>query len=177
MIKRISTAAGKVLYENTYGEPPRVLPEQLVAQMNSMMMGVITDGTGKKAKLPGWDVAGKTGTTQSFKDALFVGYTSNLVTGVWFGNDDGSSMKKVTGGGLPAMTWSNYMIAAHQGLSPSPLFGTAGAMPIVPADTPAPANAEQPVADNGPKRWVIFCLMCLHPTNRPNRHSRLPESR
>ena len=148
VIKRISTAAGKVLFENTYGEPPRVLPEQLVAEMNSMLMGVVSDGTGKKAKLPGWDVAGKTGTTQSFKDALFVGYTSNLVTGVWFGNDDGSSMKKVTGGGLPATTWSTYMIAAHKGLSPSPLFGTVGPLPGAPE--PAVVQHQQPGAADKP---------------------------
>ncbi len=124
IIQRITTASGKVLFENVYDNAPRVLSEQNVSMMNQMMMAVISDGTGKKARLPGWQVAGKTGTTQSFKDALFVGFSSNLTTGVWFGNDDGHSMKKVTGGGLPAMTWSTFMIAAHEGLSPSPLFGT-----------------------------------------------------
>lgn len=123
IIKRVTTVSGKVLYENTYDEPPRVLSERIAAQMNQMMNGVLTRGTGKNAKLPGWQAAGKTGTTQSFRDALFVGYTANLVTGVWFGNDNGDSMKKVTGGGLPSKAWSQFMIAAHQGLSPAPLFG------------------------------------------------------
>jgi penicillin-binding protein 1A len=133
IIRRITTISGKVLYENTYDEPPKVISEKLAAQMNSMLSGVITRGTGKNAKLPGWQVAGKTGTTQSFRDALFVGYTANLTTGVWFGNDDGSSMKKVTGGGLPAKTWSDFMVAAHKGLSPAPLFGLGG-VPAAPAD-------------------------------------------
>jgi penicillin-binding protein 1A len=135
LIQRITTASGKVLFENVYDNPPRVLSEQNVSMMNQMMMAVISEGTGKKAKLPGWQVAGKTGTTQSFKDALFVGFSSNITTGVWFGNDDGNSMKKVTGGGLPAMTWSAYMIAAHEGLSPSPLFGTVNAPGAPPAST------------------------------------------
>lgn len=137
IIRRISTAEGEVLYENTYDNPPRVLEPEIVSMMNGMMMRVMTEGTGKSAKLPGWPTAGKSGTTQSFRDALFVGYTSNLTTGVWFGNDDGKSMKKVTGGGLPAKTWSKYMIAAHEGLSPSPLFGTTG-------------GSDLPVARSGP---------------------------
>lgn len=123
LIRRVSTPEGKVLYENTYDAPPRVLPPQVAVDMNYMMGQVIASGTGKKAALPGWQVAGKTGTTQSYRDALFVGFTSNLTTGVWFGNDDGTFMKKVTGGGLPALTWKSFMVAAHQGLSPAPLFG------------------------------------------------------
>jgi penicillin-binding protein 1A len=123
VIKRITTVSGKVLYENTYDQPPKVISEKIAAEMNRMLSGVITHGTGKNAKLPGWQVAGKSGTTQSFRDALFVGYTANLTTGVWFGNDDGASMKKVTGGGLPAKAWSQFMIAAHKGLTPSPLPG------------------------------------------------------
>ncbi len=137
IIRRISTAEGKVLYENTYDNPPRVLEPNIVSMMNGMMMRVISEGTGKNARIPGWSAAGKTGTTQSFRDALFVGYTSNLTTGVWFGNDDGKSMKKVTGGGLPARAWSQFMTAAHAGLSPSPLFGTAGGDPLR-ASEPAP---------------------------------------
>ncbi|TCL71940.1 transglycosylase domain-containing protein [Rhizobium sp. BK251] len=124
IIRRITTADGKVLYENTYDNPPRVLSEPIVANMNAMMMGVIDGGTGKSARLPGWQAAGKTGTTQNSRDALFVGFTSNLTTGVWFGNDDGKPMKKVTGGGLPAKAWKDFMVAAHKGLSPAPIFGS-----------------------------------------------------
>ncbi len=123
VIRRVTTAEGKVLYENTYDNPPRVVSETVAANMNAMMMGTIETGTGKSAKIPGWQAAGKTGTTQNSRDALFVGFTSNLTTGVWFGNDDGTPMKKVTGGGLPAKAWQEFMIAAHKGLSPAPLFG------------------------------------------------------
>ncbi len=174
IIRRISTTDGKVLYENDYAEPPRVLSEPVVAEMNRMMKGVITDGTGKKARLDRWEAAGKTGTTQSFRDALFVGYTSNLTTGVWFGNDDGQSMKKVTGGGLPAKAWHDFMTTAHSGLTPVPLVGegyvepqtepmTIGtilsdvfsggekrypAAPIAPGAAPAPSNnTMQPPAE------------------------------
>ncbi|WP_377291642.1 transglycosylase domain-containing protein [Rhizobium sp. SG2393] len=129
VIRRISTAEGKVLYENTYDNPPRVLDPVVVSEMNTMMEGVIERGTGKHARLDGWPAAGKTGTTQSFRDALFVGFTSQLTTGVWFGNDDGKSMKKVTGGGLPAKAWKEFMTAAHKGLSPSPIFGTTEVQP------------------------------------------------
>ncbi len=144
VIRRVTDAAsGKVLYENTYDNPPRVLSENVVANMNAMLMRVITEGTGKKARLDGWQVAGKTGTTQSFRDALFVGYTSNLTTGVWFGNDDGKSMKKVTGGGLPAIAWHDFMAAAHKGVPPAPLFGGGRPADEIPPTTIEPA-AEAP---------------------------------
>ncbi|MBN9032727.1 MAG: penicillin-binding protein [Rhizobiales bacterium] len=143
VIRRVTTASGKVLYENTYDNPPRVLAENVVANMNAMLMRVITEGTGKKARLDGWQAAGKSGTTQSFRDALFVGYTSNLTTGVWFGNDDGKSMKKVTGGGLPALAWHEFMTAAHKGLTPAPLFGNGQPVDDIPASTIEPA-AEAP---------------------------------
>ncbi|HLP66546.1 MAG TPA: transglycosylase domain-containing protein [Rhizobium sp.] len=123
VVRRITTPDGTVLYENDYANPPQVVSEQIVAAMNMMLTHVIEEGTGKNARLKGWPAAGKTGTTQSFRDALFVGYTSNLTTGVWFGNDDGTSMKNVTGGGLPAKAWQEFMTAAHSGLAPMPLGG------------------------------------------------------
>ncbi|TRL36496.1 PBP1A family penicillin-binding protein [Rhizobium straminoryzae] len=137
-VSRILDADGKVLYEADYSNPPQVLSEQVVATMNGMLSHVLTEGTGKAAKLANWEAAGKTGTTQSFRDALFVGYTSTLTTGVWFGNDDGTSMKKVTGGGLPARAWKDYMTAALKGYSPTPLFGV-GIQPA-PAQQPAPSG-------------------------------------
>jgi penicillin-binding protein 1A len=148
VIRRVTTADGsKVLYENTYDNPPRVLSEAIAANMNTMMMGVINQGTGKSAKLSGWQAAGKTGTTQNSRDALFVGFTSNLTTGVWFGNDDGKPMKKVTGGGLPAKAWQEFMVAAHKGLSPAPLFGNGQFM----ADPAAnPGFGDQPMASAEP---------------------------
>jgi penicillin-binding protein 1A len=151
IIRRVTTVSGKVLYENTYNAPPRVISETVAAQMNQMMAGVITRGTGKNAKLPGWQTAGKTGTTQSFRDALFVGYTANLVAGVWFGNDNGDSMRKVTGGGLPSKAWSQFMIAAHEGLAPAPLFGLG-------TDT-APAQDLSVDAESDPSRDTLFDMI------------------
>ncbi|MGR9170067.1 transglycosylase domain-containing protein [Rhizobium sp. KDH_Rht_773_N] len=150
VIRRVTTADGKVLYENTYDNPPRVLSEQIVAEMNMMMMGVINGGTGSSAKLPGWQAAGKTGTTQNSRDALFVGFTSNLTTGVWFGNDDGRPMKKVTGGGLPAKAWKEFMVAAHKGLSPAPLFGMGQTFGDPAANPGVDPNTGQPMAQAQP---------------------------
>jgi penicillin-binding protein 1A len=133
IVKRITDTDGKVLYEADYANPPRVLSEPVAATMNSMMNRVINEGTGRAAKLDGWQAAGKSGTTQSFRDALFVGYTSIVTTGVWFGNDDGAFMKKVTGGGLPAKAWKEYMTAAMKGYTPTPLFGSNQGLALPPA--------------------------------------------
>lgn len=139
VISRVLTPEGKVLYQTDFANPPRVLDPEIVSEMNQMMVGVVEHGTGKNARLKGWPAAGKSGTTQSFRDALFVGFTSNLTTGVWFGNDDGRSMKKVTGGGLPAKAWKTFMTGAHEGLTPSPIFGTAGVEPTFEARSNDPS--------------------------------------
>ena len=81
-----------------------------------MMQETLLTGTARKAEIPGWMAAGKTGTSQDFRDAWFIGYTANLVTGVWLGNDDNSPTKKATGGGLPVEVWTRFMRAAHQGV-------------------------------------------------------------
>ena len=121
VISKITSVSGEVLYQSDYANPPRVLSDKVVGEMNSMLMGVVREGTGTKAGVKGWQTAGKTGTTQNSRDALFVGYTSQLTTGVWLGNDDGSPMKRVTGGGLPAKAWHEFMASAHTGLTPEPL--------------------------------------------------------
>ncbi|MGX5805396.1 transglycosylase domain-containing protein [Bradyrhizobium sp. Arg314] len=144
-IQRIATAAGKVLYENNGGSAPRVIKADIVGMMNSMMTGTVEVGTAKKAAF-NWPSAGKTGTSQNSRDAWFVGYTANLTTGVWFGNDDGSAMKKVTGGALPAQAWHEFMVAAHEGVPVRPLPGTWKSTPsdtIVPDEIPS-ADASQP---------------------------------
>jgi penicillin-binding protein 1A len=93
--------------------------------MNEMLNAALISGTGRRAALPRHPAAGKTGTSQSFRDAWFVGYTTHLTTGVWIGNDDGSAMKRVVGGSLPADVWREVMLAGHEGLEPRPLAGTA----------------------------------------------------
>ncbi|WP_292016130.1 transglycosylase domain-containing protein, partial [Mesorhizobium sp.] len=145
-IRRVTTAGGKVLYDNNGGNAPRVVKQEIVGMMNSMMTGTVEIGTAKKAAFA-WPSAGKTGTSQNSRDAWFVGYTANLTTGVWFGNDDGSGMKKVTGGALPAQAWHEFMVAAHEGVPVRPLPGTWKSTPsdtIVPDDIPS-ADAGQPV--------------------------------
>ena len=150
-IQRIRSADGKVLYQNESGRNPRVLRQEVVGMMNSMMTGTVETGTARKAAFA-WPAAGKTGTSQNSRDAWFIGYTANLTTGVWFGNDDGTPMKKVTGGALPAQAWHEFMVAAHEGVPVLPLPGTrwtsgGGDGPIRLPDAPvSQAPAEDQVA-------------------------------
>jgi penicillin-binding protein 1A len=116
-ITEIRDRSGKVLYQRSGSGPSRVMTEEQAATMVSMMTGVIDHGTGRAATI-GRPAAGKTGTTQDYKDAWFVGFTPDLICGVWVGNDDGTPMKKVTGGKLPAQVWHNFMIAALAGIPP-----------------------------------------------------------
>jgi penicillin-binding protein 1A len=116
VVLKIRTAAGKVLYARPADALGQVIEPRNVAMMNTMMQETLLSGTAHKAELPGWMAAGKTGTSQDFRDAWFIGYTANLVTGVWLGNDDNSPTKKATGGGLPVEVWTRFMKAAHQGV-------------------------------------------------------------
>jgi penicillin-binding protein 1A len=121
VIERVTGAKGRQLYARNQQPLGRVVEARHIAMMNTMMQETLTLGTAHKAALPGWPAAGKTGTSQDFRDAWFIGYTANLVTGVWLGNDDNSPMKKVTGGGLPVDIWSRFMRDAHQGVPVSGL--------------------------------------------------------
>ena len=94
--------------------------------MNTMMRETLVSGTARSADLPGWQAAGKTGTSQDYRDAWFIGYTARLVTGVWLGNDDNAPTHRATGGGLPVDIWSRFMQAALRGVAPAPLPGLAG---------------------------------------------------
>ena len=106
----------KLLYARQAEQVNQVVEPRYVAMMNTMMQETIISGTARKAEIPGWTAAGKTGTSQDFRDAWFIGYTANLVTGVWLGNDDNSPTKKATGGGLPVEVWTRFMRIAHQGV-------------------------------------------------------------
>jgi penicillin-binding protein 1A len=116
VVNKIRTADGKVLYARPADQLGQVIEPRAVAMMNTMMQETLLSGTARKAELPGWMAAGKTGTSQDFRDAWFIGYTANLVTGVWLGNDDNSPTRKATGGGLPVEVWTRFMRAAHQGV-------------------------------------------------------------
>jgi penicillin-binding protein 1A len=116
VVLKIRTAAGKILYAHSSDQLGQVIEPRHVAAMNTMMQETLISGTAHKAELPGWMAAGKTGTSQDFRDAWFIGYTSRLVTGVWLGNDDNAPTRKATGGGLPVEIWSRFMKAALQGV-------------------------------------------------------------
>jgi penicillin-binding protein 1A len=123
-VKRIRTPDGTLLYERSGSGMGRVVDVVHVGQMNHMLMQAIRSGTGKQANLGSRPAAGKTGTTQDFKDAWFVGYTRQLVAGVWIGADTGQTMGKgVTGGTLPAQIWKKFMLSATAGQPISPLPG------------------------------------------------------
>jgi penicillin-binding protein 1A len=126
VIERITAGNGKLLYLRDKRSPGRIIDARYVAMMNEMMQQTLLIGTARHATFTGWPAAGKTGTSQDFRDAWFIGYTAQLVTGVWLGNDDGSATKHVTGGGMPVEIWSRFMRGAHEGVPVASLPGGGG---------------------------------------------------
>jgi penicillin-binding protein 1A len=112
---------GRLLWRRQTSGLPQVLPAPAVAQVVEMMKGVVIYGTGTAAQLDGRAMAGKTGTSQDYRDAWFMGFTADYVAGVWLGNDDNKSMKRVTGGGLPARIWKGMMSETEASLPFRPL--------------------------------------------------------
>ncbi|MFS8036513.1 transglycosylase domain-containing protein [Xanthobacter sp. AM11] len=123
VIDTVKAADGKVLYQRAVSGPGRVVAPEYVAMMNRMMTETLATGTARRADLPGWEAAGKTGTSQDYRDAWFVGYTARMVTAVWLGNDDSSPTKKASGANLPVEIWSRFMKTAHQGVPVAELPG------------------------------------------------------
>jgi penicillin-binding protein 1A len=170
VVERVRTLDGRLLYGGPAEPAGRIIDLRYVAMMNAMMRETLLIGTARKADLPGWAAAGKTGTSQDFRDAWFVGYTGHLVTGVWMGNDDNSPTKKATGGGLPVEVWSRFMRTAHQGvpmvdLPTAPRDGVfARVFPV--ADAPAPRagvrESVRPEADRGLDGWFLQRLFGSH---------------
>ncbi len=155
VIRRIRTVEGRTLYARQGDGTGKVIDGLRLAQMNHMMAQTLVTGTGKKAMLADQRPAGgKTGTSQDFRDAWFIGYTGNLTATVWLGNDDNSPTKKATGGSLPAEIWKAAMDKAHAGLPVAGLPGVAEQLPQnygpVPTD-----NAPIPPADVGADGRVI----------------------
>lgn len=141
-IERIRTASGRVIYDRNAGGTSRisVIGSPSLQYMNQMMREVLVSGTGTRARVPGYDLAGKTGTTSDYRDAWFVGYTSGFVAAVWMGKDDNSSMKGVTGGGVPAAAWRDFMAAALPRLQ-------VGAIPGGDAPPVATLPTDDPIGD------------------------------
>ena len=121
MVTEVDSPSGQVLYKRTAPDENRIIAEHVNKDLVAMMFGVMTEGTGRGASLWGREAAGKTGTTQDYHDAWFVGFTTDYVAGVWVGNDDSSPMRGVTGGSLPATIWRDVMTAAERGYPPLPL--------------------------------------------------------
>ena len=123
------------------GPGEQVISSKTAGLLTNMMQVVVSDGTGGRAKMDGWQVAGKTGTTQRARDAWFIGYTSDYVAGVWMGYDDNRPLTGVTGGGLPAEIWKEVMQRIHQGRTPRPLNAITPQVPaVVVAQTPQPQS-------------------------------------
>jgi penicillin-binding protein 1A len=156
-IERIRTADGKVLYD--HGPPQRtpVITEPALGEMDQMMRQVIAAGTGTRARIAGYDLAGKTGTTSDYRDAWFIGFTGGFVAAVWVGKDDNSPMRKVTGGGPPAEIWRNFMAQALPRLAARPIPSASApdaglatpASDVSPVAVP-PSGAEAPPAGPAP---------------------------
>jgi penicillin-binding protein 1A len=124
LVERIRDDQGHILFERAKEDPSRIVSARNVSAMNDMLNAVVAGGTGHGASLDYYPAGGKTGTTQSFKDAWFLGFTAQWVGGVWIGNDNASPMRSVTGGSLPAEIWKEVMAKAQEGLLAQPLPGT-----------------------------------------------------
>ena len=120
-VESITDTAKKPLYTRRTLSPVRAYPVPYARQVTSMLRDVIESGTGHGAQLGSRQAAGKTGTTQDYRDAWFMGFTQQYTTGVWMGNDDNSPMNKITGGLLPVDAWKAFMLKAHKGLKRKPI--------------------------------------------------------
>ncbi|HSZ52183.1 MAG TPA: penicillin-binding protein 1A [Caulobacteraceae bacterium] len=156
-IERIRTADGRVLYNHGAADGGRVpvIGEPALAYMTQMLRQVVASGTGTRARIADYDLAGKTGTTSDYKDAWFIGYTGGFVAAVWVGRDDNTPMHRVTGGGPPAEIWHAFMQAALPRLAAQPIPG-GSAPPAPPTDEtaaslePTPESPDESGAGRGP---------------------------
>jgi penicillin-binding protein 1A len=166
VVEHVRGVDGKTLYRRDTQTLGRIVDERHVAMMNVMMRETLASGTAHRADVSGLPAAGKTGTSQDFRDAWFIGYTTHLVTGVWLGNDDNSPTRKTTGGGLPVEIWGRFMKAAHHGIAVAELPGLrGGTAPAAAASTPVgtirpPAAVPEPARPTPPEsasldRWFI----------------------
>jgi len=144
-VLEVRTGAGDLVWrwDRDGPKPRQAIPASTAADMAGMMSHVVSEGTARRAQLDGIPTAGKTGTTNSYRDAWFVGYTGNFTCAVWYGNDDYSPTNRMTGGSLPAQTWHNIMLAAHQGIEVKELAGVGMGVKL------PPPPVQQTIAANG----------------------------
>src|SRR5580658_6507318 len=159
-IERIRTASGQVLYDHGVGgaDVQPVIRQPSLSEMTEMLRQVVISGTGQRAHLAKYDIAGKTGTTSDYRDAWFVGFTGGFVTAVWVGRDDNTPMRRVTGGGAPAEIWRSFMAPVLPHIRAEAIPGGAPPAPAQPdvignfiagAETPTPAP-QKPIPDEAP---------------------------
>jgi penicillin-binding protein 1A len=142
-VLEVRTGTGDLVwrYDRDGPKPKQAIPASVASDMAEMMSHVVEEGTARRARLDGIPAAGKTGTTNAFRDAWFNGYTGNFVCAVWFGNDDYSPTNRMTGGSLPAQTWHEIMIVAHQGVEVKDIPGVK-----TPGKQPESASAQSSMA-------------------------------
>ena len=153
-VLEVRTGAGDLVWrwDRDGPKPRQAIPPNIAADMAGMMSHVVSEGTARRAALDGIPTAGKTGTTNAYRDAWFVGYTGNFTCAVWYGNDDYSPTNRMTGGSLPAQTWHDIMVAAHQGVEVKELngVGMGQKLPPQPAQANAQANAAPRILETKP---------------------------
>ena len=151
-VLEVRSGAGELIWrwDRDGKKPVQVIPPQVAFDMVNMMTKVVEEGTARRAILDGIRAAGKTGTTNAYRDAWFVGYTGNFVCGVWFGNDDYKTMNQMTGGSLPAQTWHEIMAYAHQGVELRSIPGI-----LSPTGRPVVAEAKQNGAPEGGRPSIL----------------------
>jgi penicillin-binding protein 1A len=147
-VLEVRTGTGDLVwrFDRDGKKPLQAIPASVAADMAGMMSHVVSEGTARRAALDGIPTAGKTGTTNAYRDAWFVGYTGNFVCAVWYGNDDYSPTNRMTGGSLPAQTWHDIMAAAHQGVEIKEIPGIGAGTKLPP---PVASAAEK--ANSAPK--------------------------
>jgi penicillin-binding protein 1A len=155
-VLEVRTGGGDLVwrYDRDGPKPLQAIPASVASDMAGMMSHVVSEGTARRAALDGIPTAGKTGTTNAYRDAWFVGYTGNFTCAVWYGNDDYSPTNRMTGGALPAQTWHDIMVVAHQGVEVKELpgvgMGTKLPSPTAPATVAANGTAKAPDVRPGP---------------------------
>ena len=193
VITEVRTREGELIYSRSGGGLGQVVTPQAVGMMNVMLHETMLTGTARKGDIAGWELAGKTGTSQDFRDAWFVGYSSTLVAGVWLGNDDGSATKHVSGATMPVDIWHKFMLAALKNDKPQPLpglndgtgwgldipallgFGSRNDAPSAPQPAAFNGNGEQPsrtpalpqVAPNSPSNQLLLPPASIPSGNGP----------
>jgi penicillin-binding protein 1A len=147
-VLEVRTGAGDLVwrFDRDGKKPMQAIPASVASDMAGMMSHVVSEGTARRAALDGIPTAGKTGTTNAYRDAWFVGYTGNFTCAVWYGNDDYSPTNRMTGGSLPAQTWHDIMVAAHQGVEVREIPGIG-----MGAKLPQPATPATIATNNAPK--------------------------